>query len=215
MTNCIFCKVASSSILSTDFPEETVIYENQRFYVKPGLGAFIKGYCLIIPKRHISNYSCLTNKELADFNDALDYIKHIYSVLFPKTLTFIFEHGDFEGTDNVLSCHCHAHMHVLPLLKPNLIMKYLTKINVEASDFMLYNLPLLNKVRQSYIYAEIAGSKNCSVFFPLQKLGSQYIRRVVCKEVLDSDKYDWRKYPFRDNIHSFLKSLRKSNLLSA
>jgi diadenosine tetraphosphate (Ap4A) HIT family hydrolase len=109
--DCLFCSYAS---WTQESPlENRVLYESNHYYVKPALGSFVPGYCLVIPKRHVLSISCLTRTELRDLDilrrDLVDFLSGALD-----SNVICFEHGPCDGTFRAGACYEHAHLHVLP-----------------------------------------------------------------------------------------------------
>jgi len=60
MDNCIFCKIRDK-VIAKDF-----IYENENVMVFPDLNPLKEIHLLIIPKKHISDFSKLEDKDLTN-----------------------------------------------------------------------------------------------------------------------------------------------------
>ena len=89
--------------------ENRLIFETKNFFAVCGLGAFIKGYTVIITKDYLNSFAILDEDILAEFNWITDKINNFYKAKYNKEIA-TFEHG---------MCSCaggldHAHMHTIP-----------------------------------------------------------------------------------------------------
>ena len=92
--------------------ENRLIFETKNFFAVCGLGAFIKGYTVIITKDYLNSFAILDEDILAEFNWITDKINNFYKAKYNKEIA-TFEHG---------MCSCaggldHAHVHMMPVPK--------------------------------------------------------------------------------------------------
>ena len=66
MCNCCFCDIVSNKS-KNDY--DKVIYKTKSFLVITSLGAFVEGYLLVIPTRHIPSMANLTTKEIQELEE--------------------------------------------------------------------------------------------------------------------------------------------------
>ena len=96
---CLFCNSKKSGIA----------YENKLAYASYDTYPVSKYHCLIIPKRHISNYFDLTNQELLACNNLIKVIKQ--EILNKDKSVKGFNLGTNIGIVSGQSIlHCHLHL---------------------------------------------------------------------------------------------------------
>ena len=96
---CLFCNSKKSGIA----------YENKLAYASYDTYPVSKYHCLIIPKRHISNYFDLTNQELLACNNLIKVIKQ--EILNKDKSVKGFNLGTNIGKVSGQSIlHCHIHL---------------------------------------------------------------------------------------------------------
>jgi len=96
----------SDQIPETVNLENRLIFETKNFFAVCGLGAFVKGYAVIITKDYLNSFAVLNDDELAEFDWISKKVNDFYKSKYNKEIA-IFEHG---------MCSCaggldHAHMH--------------------------------------------------------------------------------------------------------
>lgn len=99
----------SDQIPETVNLENRLIFETKNFFAVCGLGAFVKGYAVIITKDYLNSFAVLNDDELAEFDWISKKVNDFYKSKYNKEIA-IFEHG---------MCSCaggldHAHMHTIP-----------------------------------------------------------------------------------------------------
>jgi diadenosine tetraphosphate (Ap4A) HIT family hydrolase len=167
-----------------DLQDRTVI-ETEHLKVLPSLGHFVKGYLLLVPKRH---YCALADTPPEIIQEVDEVKMSLIRQLSPLYGSYVFfEHG--ARTPGSGGCGIyHAHLHAVPVsanevsskLKgqfPHSSINSLFELNDAASD-------------TSYLYYEDS-SGHSSLFFPAV-LPSQYMRRLIA-EAAGIAQWDWRR----------------------
>lgn len=134
----------------------------------------------------------LTNEEIYELEQLSSYIRG--RITSQKKSCILFEHG---GTINPYSPCAntidHAHIHIIPLqitqegkllndLKPTRIDNLQTIRAYMGKNYILYNNP------QNTIYI------SCRPF------PSQYMRKWIANEIGIPNKWNWKQFPFTENI---------------
>lgn len=191
MKKCVFCEIDEKKI------ENTIIEETNNFYVKPSLGSLVDGYLLIISKRHIYSMNELTTKEKIEYINLINKYREKFKNIYNK-YPIIFEHASSSiNTNKSSSSIYHAHTHIVnhKFINEDDIIK---KTNFKKCEF---NDILPNK---NYIlYINNNNQKYISYTF---KKVSQLMRIYIADDLNISQKYNWRKYKFEENI---LKTIEK------
>jgi histidine triad (HIT) family protein len=107
MKDCIFCKIIKGEI-----PSYT-IYEDDIVKVFLDANPDDNGHMLIVPKKHITDFTELDNETLSHINDVLkNKLKPlIYEKLNPKGLRIVNNYGIYQFVK-------HYHLHVIPCYEP-------------------------------------------------------------------------------------------------
>ncbi len=187
---CDFCKLDISKI------ENIYIEETANFLVKPSLGSLVRGYLLIIPKRHIINMSQLNDSEMVEYKTLIKKYRMLFYEIYHKYPLF-FEHG--SGIDNTSSASIvHAHLHIVNY---NFLdeKEIISKLNMnKIVDF--------KGLERSYIYYISADNKEYITFNYNKK--SQLMRYLIAKDLKMPQKYNWKLYSFYHNIEKTLKDFK-------
>ncbi|MBI5221854.1 MAG: hypothetical protein HY979_03545 [Candidatus Magasanikbacteria bacterium] len=195
--NCIFCNEEKIN--------KEVVESTENFLLLPALGSFVPYYFLIISKVHADSIgSTLTN------NSILEEFKKLKS----KTEKFIsektgvdyvcFEHGGaYSNTSGC--CVGHAHLHVLPSGPEN----FLKNIQEKLGDPKSIDYENIHKKEDSgYLLLE---EKNKIYYWPNPKIISQFMRRLVAQQCHIGDKYDWKNFPFYENMEKTTRAWKEYN----
>ena len=196
MNSCRFCNIVNVRVKDNEpFPiYNTILYETSDFLVLPALGSLVPGYMMIISRKHIYSMAYLTEEEMRELRDLVQYLK---GILLKKygILPILFEHGSALGLCDESACSVeHAHWHLVPiqLSKESKIIENTGTIQIpdlqtvrlyKGKSYMLY----VNEKEQHYISNDTM-------------LSSQYMRKWIARESGHSSKWDWKKYEFIDNI---------------
>jgi len=182
MTNCLFCQIAKHQASVDGQPENVILYESDNFYVKPALGHFVEGYCLVITKEHARTMAELDAEECIELNGVIDELTDRLKALYPNSSPnsrCIFEHGAACPSNRAGACIDHAHLHVLPVhcdLRSRLSGLSGTPVNGVRA------LTHLHSEIESYIYYQPEANLGM-VYSCHDRIPSQFMRRLVCKQL--------------------------------
>jgi len=175
-----------------------IIVRNDLFCLLPTLGCFIEGYTLLVTIKHYDSYSAIGKKNLEILRDTLTEIKNIY--LKKYSGVSIFEHGCVDQLNKAGACYQHAHLHIVPIYIDidNQLLLNLKKIDsiVDLNNFKDSN--------ESYLYLSVL-DKDYVVINP--DITSQFMRKIVANQISKTEFWNWREYPFIQNIIKTKNSL--------
>jgi diadenosine tetraphosphate (Ap4A) HIT family hydrolase len=95
--------------------DETIFYESRHFFALYDARPVVKGHCLFIPKRHVTDILELRSDELADLHDLFDAVVPRLLRLYRATKNsydVALQIGPYSGRSI-----SHIHIHVLPRVK--------------------------------------------------------------------------------------------------
>ena len=102
MNDCIFCKIVNGEIPSKK------VYEDDNVIAIMDVNPKVDGHTLVIPKKHVSEYTDLTDEEtLYIFNVAKKLGPSIMNKLGARALTCGINYGESQAVK-------HVHLHLLP-----------------------------------------------------------------------------------------------------
>jgi diadenosine tetraphosphate (Ap4A) HIT family hydrolase len=191
MDQCEFCDEFRGGTRNSfaaryiDRLKDRTILETGHLKLLPSLGHFVKGYLLIVPKRH---YCALGDAPLETLRQVEEIKIELSRRLGPiyGRYTF-FEHGT-RGPGSGGCGIDHAHLHALPLS----IRTVLSRLKGEFSYRSIASLCALRRATgsASYLYCEDSARQSW-LFFP-SFLPSQYMRRLTA-EASGILEWDWRE----------------------
>lgn len=201
MYTCAFCdevEQRSCSLLSP--PRNRFLYETPEFMVFPTLGCFVEGYLLICPKQHVSSIANLSTGSFTGLAQLASRVKEIVAAAYGEPI--VFEHG-MSGCGRIDAGGCieHAHLHVVPgtIDIEKLLAEYSRPEEIPWSSVAQF-------AGTSYILGQSYGGKTW-VSAVRDVLPSQYMRRLVARELGVFEFWDWRDYPEFDKIDATLARL--------
>jgi diadenosine tetraphosphate (Ap4A) HIT family hydrolase len=191
MTDCLFCRIGEGDEPYMGHPENTILLESHSFYVKPALGHFVEGYCLVVSKDHLQTMAELDDQEYVELEELLSEVSRRLTSLYDGGLCS-FEHGAVCPTSRAGACIDHAHIHLLPNgsdLTPKLAALESKSIS------SLGELRWFDSRRKSYIYYESRPGVR-RVYSCDERVPSQFMRRLLCEHLGMDRDWDWRLFPY-------------------
>lgn len=193
MMKCPFCNINHNEFFNKK------VDETKFFLVTPGLGSFVRGYVLIIAKDHVSCMTQFSKDILDEYNDLIEKYRLKFKKIYGK-YPIVFEHGTPEVNSLGANSVAHGHTHIFnhnyndeKEIIDNLNMKKIDDIySIKDKNYIYYK----NHKGTNYITYN---------FKPI----SQIMRIYVAKDLNIEDKYNWREYPFYENIRNTIKDLDK------
>lgn len=192
MIGCSFCK------LDTSLFYNKIIEETDNFVITPGLGSLVPGYILIIPKRHVYCMTIFTKDVMREYESILEKYRQKFKKIYGK-YPIIFEHGTPDPNGLCANCVIHAHTHIVNHNYKN-EQEIINKLN-----FIKIN-SLFDIEKKNYIYYKNSEGTDYITydFEPISQ-----IMRIFLAEDLDmKEKYDWRSFPFEENIYKTIEDLK-------
>ena len=114
--DCIFCKIAEGSIKSNK------LYENDKVIVFMDLNPVSNGHMLVIPKKHITDFTEMDNETLGSINEtAKEMQKIIMKKLKPNGIKLVVNYGSVQVVK-------HYHLHLIPVYETKQAIKPLQEI---------------------------------------------------------------------------------------
>lgn len=195
---CSFCQKFSvrDDIAKKWYDKE--LTESRGFVVVPGVGAFIEGYLLIVPRRH---YRALAEIETTTLNHLIAFKEEVTQVLSNRYKSpILFEHG--TGLKRAGSCLEHAHLHAIPF--PEELAEF-----VEAGRGFrrVTDMLELRTIHgpEGYLYFETP--KGHSYATAATGAPSQYFRRIIAAAVGKQEYWDYAAFPFYESVRSTIAKL--------
>lgn len=208
--DCDFCREFGEVDDETDIRADKeyapagkrVLYESQHFVVFPTLGHLVEGYLLLGSRLH---YPCIGSLPHM-FTDELEILQEkVRKVLYEHySSPVFFEHGPVSRTKTGGCCVDHLHLHAVPLdiHLADEVRRYFPSEEVDSlsslSQYFDKGIP--------YFYVEDNTGK---FVFPLHEaVPSQFMRKIIAKQVDKEDLWDWCAYQGREEMHLTLEKLK-------
>lgn len=188
MKNCVFCDLVKNGDNNSEKEKNIILYEDELILITQATGSPVRGYLMIITKRHVNGFAELSRNELKHVERIICIIKNFYKKYF-NINSILLEHGSTENGRHPQSI-VHAHLHLIPFnfdekienelftvlqLKPIQALENI-KIN-EKLDYWLY----CNPKGEYYTSSEILYAPR-SIFMNL-----------IAKQINLPLPYEWRK----------------------
>ena len=193
MNDCNFCELDKSIYYNK------VIEETNNFFVIPTLGALVEGYVMIVSKEHVNSIIELDDVVLGEYNELIKKYRSIFKDLYGK-YPIVFEHGTPNINGFCTSCVIHAHSHIVNhnYKNENEIIQTLNFEKINSIGDIKY---------QNYIfYQNSLGERFVTYEY---KPVRQMMRLLIAKDLEIEEKYNWREYPFHENIKKTLDKFQR------
>jgi len=206
--SCRLCrKLTKEKIDLESNPWDTIILQSQNFVVLPTVGAIVKGWVLVVPKKHYLCMGALENYLLAELNELCDFVSSKLQSYYGPVA--IFEHGPSKPKQLIGCGVDHAHLHIVPtrcnlvegvrqVFTDSLKWNGVTGIK-EATKYYIKGLPYLY-INQPMYGTYLATHKN---------IPSQLFRKAISLYAGVPHRYDWRNFPEKDNVIDTLETLKE------
>jgi len=187
---CRFCKEFENS---SKAERSRVIWQNENFLLFPTIGCLTPGYCLFMPRKHTYSFAELTVSEI---REAFYYVEktrlEISNVFGP---TIVAEHGS-SSCDKGASCCSHAHWHLIPIRSDLVIKEY--EDTGGKPNILIKSDELSEQAGLSYML--LSPITHLYMVWRADRFHSQFIRKVTSKILGFEWLYDWRMFPFKENM---------------
>lgn len=191
--DCAYCKLLNQS------GSQKILHQSPNFFIMTTLGAFIEGYLLVIPKKHIMSAAQLNTYELK--REYFEVLQDAYSLIewaYKTDNVIVFENGTGNsGKGKAKDSVVHAHTH---LVISNLTADIIQKEHGIPLSAIHFN-ELANYSDRSYLLIH----DECDIW----KINSdsetyiprQFVRQAIAEEYgINDDSWNWRTHPYRDKM---------------
>lgn len=176
---------------------DTVLLESRNFVVTPTVGSIVPGWLLIITKMPHLSMSVLSECQLAELDEVRSQTEAVLSEAFGSPAA-TFEHGPLLKGQKIGCGVDHAHLHVVAL----------SSSLIGASEKLGY---------QNLAWQSVGSFRECLVandspYLAIEDIDgqcyrtdatnapSQYFRRAIADMAGVPNEYDWRRFPFAENV---------------
>jgi len=186
---------------------DRIIKKSDNFLIVPSLGQIVEGYLLILTKYHYLSMSHLPIEYYDELKSLIDTARDIIKKLYDKKV-IIFEHGMMCKERRAGACVDHAHLNIVPCNED------ISSLFYEKLEFK--SLSSIEELKRQYykdkpyLYYCSPTLQQMSASVP-NYLPSQYVRKILAKEVYNTRRWDWKIYPGKEQISLFLNKFKNSD----
>ncbi|NBD25534.1 HIT family protein [Paenibacillus glycinis] len=214
MTSRDMGETVAFSKLSSNEKFSRTIFETENFSVICGIGAFVEGYVLLLPKDHYISMAHLDKELEREFitvhNRLVGILREIY------TDVIVFEHGAMEVEEPSLfygqgggACVDHAHFHYIPVR--GIAGELLSHLKSAFSFRAIEDLSVLgSQAKRQVPYLFLQSDSGEKYIFDAPDIESQYLRRRISELCGVPNKWNWRSYP---EVDKMLRTVKRINSL--
>ena len=112
MKECVFCNIVKTGDNNIEKEKNVILYEDDLILISQATGSPVRGYLMIVTKRHINGFAELSQDELKHVEGIINTIKFFYKKYFHIN-SILLEHGSTENGRHPQSI-VHAHLHLIP-----------------------------------------------------------------------------------------------------
>lgn len=112
MKECVFCKIVKTGNNNNEKERNVILFEDDLVLITQATGSPVRGYLMIVTKRHINGFAELSKVELKHVEKLINVIKEFYKKYF-QIDSIVLEHGSTERGRHPQSI-VHAHLHLIP-----------------------------------------------------------------------------------------------------
>lgn len=190
--NFLFCTDSASPHVC-----DTVLFESQNFVVVPTIGSIVPGWLLVVTKSPYLRMSALDEDKLSELITVRDRAVTALRDSFHSPVV-TFEHGPFSRGENVGCGVDHAHLHVVAI--ESSLLDSAKKLDcAELPWQQVTNLQEgLTNCRSSYLIIEDVDGHCYRT--DATDAPSQYFRRAIAAMIGVPSQYDWKRFPFVENV---------------
>ena len=133
MKECVFCNIVKTGDNNNEKEKNVILYEDDLLLITQATGSPVRGYLMIVIKRHINGFAELSREELKHVEKLIKAIKDFYKKYFHID-SILLEHGSIENGRHPQSI-VHAHLHLIPFnFKEEIEKELLTELHLKPIE---------------------------------------------------------------------------------
>lgn len=188
MKECVFCNIVKTGDNNNEKEKNVILYEDDLILISQATGSPVRGYLMIVTKRHINGFAELSPTELKHVEEIINTIKFFYKKYFHIN-SILLEHGSTENGRHPQSI-VHAHLHLIPF-----------NFNKEINDELFTELHL----KQIESFESIKINEKLDYWLYCDQKGKYYtasnildaprsiFMNLIAKQINLPLPYEWRK----------------------
>lgn len=188
MKECVFCNIVKYGDNNNEKEKNIILYEDELLLISQATGSPVRGYLMIIVKKHINGFAELSKNELNYVEKIINIIKGFYKEYYHID-SILLEHGSTENGRHPQSI-VHAHIHLIPFnFNKDIEDELLTSLQlkpIESFDSIKKNSKL-----DYWMYCDPKGKYYTSS--EILDAPRSIFMNLIAKQLKLSLPYEWRK----------------------
>lgn len=188
MKDCVFCNIVKNGDNNNEKEKNIVLYEDDLVLVSQATGSPVRGYLMIITKRHINGFAELSLAEMKHVKNIIRVIKEFYKKYY-NVNSILLEHGSTENGRHPQSI-VHAHLHLIPFnFNKEIENELLTELQLKPIE-SFENIKVNEKV-DYWLYC----NQNDNYYTSSNILDAprSIFMNLIAKQINIPLPYEWRK----------------------
>lgn len=188
MKDCVFCNIVKNGNNNNEKEKNIVLYEDELLLVSQATGSPVRGYLMIIPKKHINGFAELSLDEMKHVEKIISIIMDFYKKYFHIN-AILLEHGSTEIGRHPQSI-VHAHLHLIPFNFNKKIEKELLK-ELQLKPIKSFECIKINEKLDYWLYCNQNGEYYTSS--NILNAPRSIFMNLIAKQINLPLPYEWRK----------------------
>lgn len=188
MKECVFCNIAKTGDNDNEKEKNVILYEDNLILISQAKGAPVRGYLMIVVKRHINGFAELSQNELKHVEKIINKIKDFYKKYFHIN-SILLEHGSTESGRHPQSI-VHAHLHLIPFNFNKKIESELLTV-LQLKSMKSFENIKINKKLDYWLYCNPEGQYYTSS--NILDVPRSIFMNLIAKQINLPLPYEWRK----------------------
>lgn len=184
---------------------DTELRSSDSFVVVPSLGSLVPGWLLVVPRRPIIS---LRELSLIERDEMIELVRQMTADMhvFAKAV-YAFEHGSgYLGSATGCGLD-HAHLHLVPL-DFDLVKAATTDGPTTIEWEFVDRIPLMVLPPMGEYVSLWRADEGAGVLGTVRKPISQWMRRLIARQLGIDEEWNYRKNPQMENIQATVDALR-------
>lgn len=188
MKKCVFCDIVKTGDNKNKKEKNVVLYEDDLILITQAIGSPVRGYLMIVAKRHINGFAELSQNELKHIEEIINTIKDFYKKYF-NINSILLEHGSTENGRHPQSI-VHAHLHLIPFnFNKQIEKKLFTELQLKHIE-SFENIKINEKL-DYWLYCDAKGNYYTSSNIP--DAPRSIFMNLIAKQINLQLPYEWRE----------------------
>lgn len=188
MKDCVFCNIIKNGNNNNEKEKNIVLYEDELLLVSQATGSPVRGYLMIIPKKHINGFAELSLDEMKHVEKIINIIKDFYKKYFSIN-AILLEHGSTEMGRHPQSI-VHAHLHLIPFNFNKKIEKELLK-ELQLKPIKSFECIKINEKLDYWLYCN--QNEEYYTSSDILNVPRSIFMNLIAKQINLPLPYEWRK----------------------